>query len=339
MQTIDIYQSLDWHLSCFAGRGRGKTCYVTDKKTGEKAVANITFSSPAMARDVAVYGVAGDRGTLLAVAKSHKLPIPFDCQDGECGSCLVEVKHLSSEVKYAIALTEKEKEMLKQLGKITKAEIENAEVNDMPPRYRLACQYFVRNEDIIVKFEGDETLPAQGPHITHAASHFKGGMEITTIDEFLGYAVKVEEDAAVHFDELAVGMENCGNQEVAKLFRQLAGFSRLHLAEAKWRAGSIDVTKNIPPDYVWPNHATPERTSLWAADPSLSRLDGLKAALQGERRGYEFYRAVVAKAKTPDITAMAKEFVKEEAEHVKILEAWITREVWATKNATPRENA
>jgi len=295
-------------------------------------VANVTFSSPALARDVTVYAIAGDRGTILAVAKAHKIPIPFDCQDGECGSCLVEVTHLGQNPKYGIALTEKEKEMLRQLGKISKAEIEAAEVNDMPPRYRLACQCFVRNEDILVKFEGDQTLPAQGPYVTPAAKRFTGGIEIATVDEFLGYAVKVEEDAAIHFDELAAMMEACGNQEVARLFRQLASFSRLHLAEAKKRAGSLDLSKVIPPDYVWPNHATPERTEIWAADPSLSRLDGLKAALQGERRGYEFYRAVVAKTKSPEIEAMANEFVKEEAEHVKILEAWITREEWAAKN-------
>jgi rubrerythrin len=71
---------------------------------------------------------------------------------------------------------------------------------------------------------------------------------------------------------------------------------------------------------------------LWAADPSLSKVDALRAALQGERRGYEFYRTVVAKAKLPEIVKMAKEFVKEEAEHVKILEAWITREEWAAKH-------
>ncbi len=302
-------------------------------------MANVTFSSPVLPRDITVYAVAGDRGTILSVAKAHKIPIPFDCQDGECGSCIVEVKHLDPHVKYAIALTEKEKELLRQLGKITKAEIEAAEVSDMPPRYRLACQCFVRNEDIMVTFEGDQTLPAPGPHITHAAARFKGGIEIATVDEFLGYAVKVEEDAAIHFDELATAMESCGNEEVGKLFRQLAGFSRLHLAEAKKRAGALDLDKVIPPDYAWPSHATPERTELWAADPTMSRLDGLKAALQGERRGYEFYRAVVAKTKSPDIEAMAKEFVKEEAEHVKILEAWITREEWAKKNAKARENA
>ncbi len=294
-------------------------------------MANVTFSSPVMAKDVTVYAIAGDRGTILAVAKDHKIPIPFDCQDGECGSCLVEVTHLSPTTKYAIALTEKEKEMLKQLGKITKAEIQDAEVKDMPPRYRLACQCFVRNEDIVVSFKGDETLPAQGPHITHAAKRFTGGIEISTLDDFLGYAVKLEEDAAIHYDELANQVASHGNEEVAGLFRQLAGFSRLHLAEAKSRAGSIDISKHIPPDYVWPDQATPERTSLLAAGPSMSRLDALRAALQGEKRGYEFYVAVAAKAKLPEIAAMAKEFVKEEAEHVKVLEAWITREEWVEK--------
>jgi rubrerythrin/ferredoxin len=292
-----------------------------------------------MSKDVTVYAVAGDRGTVLAVAKAHKIPIPFDCQDGECGSCLVQVTHLSPTTKYAIALTEKEKEMLRQLGKITRAEIQNAEVNDMPPRYRLACQCFVRNEDIIVTFEGDETLPARGPHITHAAKRYTGGIEITTLDEFLGYAVKVEEDAAIHFDAIAAAMEACGNAEVAKLFRQLAGFSRLHLAEATARAAAIDANAAIPPEYVWPDHATPERTSLWAGDPSLSRVDALRAALQGERRGYEFYAAVAATTKMPDIAAMAREFVKEEAEHVKVLEAWITRDEWLLKHATVTEPA
>jgi rubrerythrin len=158
-------------------------------------------------------------------------------------------------------------------------------------------------------------------------------MQIASVDDFLGYAMKVEEDAALHFDEIAAAMEDCDNQEVAKLFRQLAGFSRLHLAEVKSRAGSLDLTKVVPPEYVWPNHATPERTSLLAGDPTLSRLDALKAALQGERRGYEFYAAVVATTKAAEVAAMAKEFVREEAEHVKVLEAWITREEWAVKHA------
>ena len=177
-------------------------------------MANVTFSSPVMARDVTVYAVAGDRGTILAIAKANKIPIPFDCQDGECGSCLIEVKHLDPHARYAIALTEKEKEMLKQLGKITKAEIADAEVNDMPPRHRLACQCFVRNEDIVVSFEGDQTMPTAAPHVTHAARRFKGGTEIATVEDLLGYAAKVEDDAAAHLDDLAKATEASGNADV-----------------------------------------------------------------------------------------------------------------------------
>jgi ferredoxin/rubrerythrin len=289
-------------------------------------VSNVTFSSPVMARDVTAYAVAGDRGTILAVAKAHKVPIPFECQDGECGSCLVEVTHFVPENKCAIALTEKEKDLLRQLGKITTQEIQNAEVNDMPPRYRLACQCFIRNEDILVTFEGDQTL--QPPHLSIAARIFKGGIQLTSVDDFLGFAVKVEEDAAFHFEELVKAMEQCGNQDVAHLFAQLGHVSRLRAAKARKRAALADGSKHVPTEYLWPDTVTPERTALWAGDQSLSRLGALRAALQGERRGYEFYCSVAGTCTDPDICALAKELVIEEAEHVEVLKAWLTREEW-----------
>ncbi|MEI6558713.1 MAG: ferritin family protein [Rhodospirillaceae bacterium] len=290
-------------------------------------MANVIFSSPVMKTDVTVYAIAGHRGTVLSVAKAHKIPIPFDCGDGECGSCLIEVKVLSDKRQYGVAITEKEKEILRQLGKITPEEILDAEVNDMPPRYRMACQCFVRNEDIMVYFEGDQTLPKLRPHLTIAAPIYKGGQEISSVDEFLGYAIKVEEEAALHFDTLGTAMEAVGNTEVAQLFRQLAGYSRLHHQEALARAGSRDVTRFSPGNHVWPDFETPERTALWAGDADLSRLDALKAALHGERMGFEFYHMVAGSTTDPEIRAMARDFVKEEAEHVDLLERWIAREV------------
>jgi rubrerythrin/ferredoxin len=289
-------------------------------------MANVTFSSPVMARDVTVYAVAGDRGTILALAKEHKVPIPFDCQDGECGSCLVEVRHLSRSTRYGIALTEKEKELLRQLGKITREEIKDAEVNDMPPRFRLACQCFVRNEDILVSFAGDATLPPKGPALSIAAAVYKGRVAIKSLDEFLSYAVKVEEDAAIHFERLASAMEACGNRDVAALFSQLAGYSRLHLQEAKAKSAAHNAVLKLPANSAWPDQETPERTALWAGHPSLSRLDALKAAMQGERRGFEFYYAVAGTTPDAQIRQVAKEFVKEETEHVDTLKEWIARE-------------
>jgi len=289
-------------------------------------MANVTFSSAVLPRDVTVYAVAGDRGTLLGLAKAHNIPIPFDCQDGECGSCMVEVKHLANHVRSGVAMTEKEKELLKQLGKITKEEIMDAEVNDMPPKHRLACQCFVRNEDIYVSFEGDTTLPAKGPALSIAASVYKGGVQVRTMDEFLSYAVKVEEDAAIHFEALAAAMEKVGNADVAKLFAQLGTYSRLHLEEARSKVVKHDATITLPHSSAWPENASPEQTTLWAGDPHLSRLGALKAALQGERRGFEFYYAIAGTTKDADIRAVAQEFVREETEHVEKLKQWIEKE-------------
>lgn len=115
-------------------------------------MANVTFSSPRMPKDITVYAVAGDTQSLLAVAQAHKIPVDFECQNGECGSCLVQVSVLSGKTPYGVALTEKEKTVLRYAGKITKEQLEAAETNDTPPPWRLACQFIVRNEDILVKF-------------------------------------------------------------------------------------------------------------------------------------------------------------------------------------------
>ncbi len=115
-------------------------------------MANVTFTSPALKKDITVYATAGDTHTLLAVAKANKIPLHFECENGECGSCVVQVSVLSSKRPIGIALTEKEKAVLRLAGKITREQIEAAETNDLPPPYRLACQFIVRDEDILVKF-------------------------------------------------------------------------------------------------------------------------------------------------------------------------------------------
>lgn len=118
-------------------------------------MANVTFTSSIMQKDLTVYAVAGDTHTLLKIAQKNKIPLPFECEDGECGSCVMEVVYLSDKPKMSQALTEKEKATLRGAGKITHDAIREAEVNDMPPPYRLACQYIVRDEDILVKFSGE----------------------------------------------------------------------------------------------------------------------------------------------------------------------------------------
>lgn len=115
-------------------------------------MANITFSSPKMKKDLTVYATAGDRRTLLSIAKEHKIPVDFECENGECGSCSIQVVILEDRRPLGINLTEKEKTVLRFSGKISKEQIEEAETSDVPPPWRLGCQFIVRDEDILVKF-------------------------------------------------------------------------------------------------------------------------------------------------------------------------------------------
>jgi ferredoxin len=115
----------------------------------------VTFSSPTLHRDVRAYAVAGDTHTILAVAEKNAVKIPHDCRNGECGACLVRVEYVEGQPKLGMALTENEKATLRSLKKITKAEIEDAEVRDIPPPYRLACQFVARDEELVIHFTGE----------------------------------------------------------------------------------------------------------------------------------------------------------------------------------------
>jgi ferredoxin len=117
----------------------------------------ITFTSPVMHKDVRVYAPAGDTHTILAVAEKNGVKIPHDCKEGDCGSCLILVEFTEgkgNKAKMAITLSEKEKAKLHELGKITPKEVSDAEVDDLAPHYRLACQFIVREEEMVIHFTG-----------------------------------------------------------------------------------------------------------------------------------------------------------------------------------------
>jgi hypothetical protein len=64
-------------------------------------------------------------------------------------------------------LSEKEKFTLAAHGKLSKDAMELAEVADIPPHYRLACQYIVRHEVILVEFSGKPGLEIDPFRLKH----------------------------------------------------------------------------------------------------------------------------------------------------------------------------
>lgn len=146
---------------------------------------------------------------------------------------------------------------------------------------------------------------------------------MNSVEEFLAYAIKLEEEAMLRFGELADSMATYGNNEVAKLFRRLSHYSALHMGDAKARAGFREIPAIKPDDFHWPGGESPERAAIWGADPFIAREEALHIALAAENAGLAFYAHVLDTTTDPEIVALAKEFVAEESEHVAELEKWI----------------
>lgn len=144
-----------------------------------------------------------------------------------------------------------------------------------------------------------------------------------SVEEFLAYAIKLEEEAMLRFGELADSMETYGNAEVGRLFRKLAEYSQWHMGDAKARAGFREIPEMAPHEFHWPQGESPERAAIWGADPFLARAEALEIALEAEKAGLGFYAHVHATTEDPEIRALAGEFVEEEREHVRELEKWI----------------
>jgi len=144
-----------------------------------------------------------------------------------------------------------------------------------------------------------------------------------SVEMFLAHAVKLEQEAAERFGQLADAMTSAGNRDVGALFRRLSDYSRLHLSDAKARAGFRDLPKLAASEFVWPDLESPEVAAIWAADPQLGREDALRIALDAERAGLEYYRRVYHETREPEIKALAKEFSEEEEAHVAELEKWL----------------
>jgi rubrerythrin len=152
-----------------------------------------------------------------------------------------------------------------------------------------------------------------------------------TVEEFLAYSICLEAEAATRFGELADAMEAGGNKEVGKLFRQLSDYSRMHLADAKARAGFRKIPDISAQDFNWPDLESPEAAAIWGADPMLSRREALEIAVAAEQASYDYYKEVLDTTTDPEIKILAAEFVEEEAGHVAELRKWIAS---ADKGAT-----
>ena len=144
-----------------------------------------------------------------------------------------------------------------------------------------------------------------------------------SVEDFLAHAIELEREAALRFGQLADAMESAGNHEVGKLFRRLAGYSQMHLNDARLRSGFRDMPAMAPEDYRWPDIESPETAAIWAADPFIGREQALQVAIEAESASHAYYSDIMRRTDDPEIRSFAKEFAEEEAQHVAELQRWM----------------
>lgn len=142
---------------------------------------------------------------------------------------------------------------------------------------------------------------------------------------FLAHAIQLEQESARRYEELADEMQTLGSPEVADFFRQMAHYSRLHLADAMARGGFHYPPKLRPEEYRWPDGTSHEAAAWGGVDAFMDVAGALALALDGEQRSCVFYREIAGQTVNPNVRLMAEEFAGEEAGHVAQLEARIAR--------------
>jgi len=118
-------------------------------------MTTITFSSPNLTKTVQVDKAERNGQTVLAIAREHGVPIPFNCEGGACSACMIDVDVVSGQRSTSVELPDQEKLVLKVMGELTDDDILAAQSEGIPPKCRLACQYRISDEDIVVRFSTD----------------------------------------------------------------------------------------------------------------------------------------------------------------------------------------
>jgi ferredoxin len=102
--------------------------------------------------DRVMVDVASEAGSsLLDLAIKNQIPLPCNCMVGNCGTCAVKVVSLQREASM-ITLSERERNLLREARKLSNVQYYAETLPDHPPLWRLACEYKIADEQIMVAF-------------------------------------------------------------------------------------------------------------------------------------------------------------------------------------------
>lgn len=164
------------------------------------------------------------------------------------------------------------------------------------------------------KRRGSPAKPARAK-----AAAARGGLA-----DFMKRAYAMELEASTRYAEFADQMEVANNQEVAELFRKLAGIEGLHadkiLKHMRWKTPPVDLEP-----FRWEGLEGPETGETNDLHYLMQPYHALQIALRNEERAARFFAAIARRDLPPAVLEAAKEMAEEEREHVELVKAWIAR--------------
>ena len=92
---------------------------------------------------------------------------------------------------------------------------------------------------------------------------------MNSLELFLAHALKLKEDSAIHYDEMAAALDVQQKGDIARLFRKMAHYSRLHLAEVGRRTAGLALPRLKTWECQWPGDDSPENAPADEADYAM----------------------------------------------------------------------
>ena len=119
-------------------------------------------------------------------------------------------------------------------------------------------------------------------------------------------------------------MEMHNNREVAELFRKLSRIEQRHadqiLEQMGWKQSPLTSLK-----VRWEGMEGPETADPTELHYLMQPYHALQIALHNEKRARDFFAHLAKVTKDAGVRKGAREMEEDEAEHVRLIEAWLKR--------------
>ncbi|CAO3382655.1 ferritin family protein [Azospirillum argentinense] len=143
---------------------------------------------------------------------------------------------------------------------------------------------------------------------------------VRSLDELLGIALALEQEAVRRYTQLAALMDHRGETDTATTFRALIAEEQEHVQAVDGWAHRLGRPAPDAPAFLW--RLPPELAASWEELTERTRLtpyQALSLAVVNEQRAFAFYSYIAASAPDEPVRSHAEALAREELRHAALL--------------------